>query len=273
MRRSTIAALCALTISNLGCSSDPEPNVDAGVDMTAADMNAADMNVADTSAPSMDSGPVDTGPDMALVNPEFCDPVSQNCVEPDASVCGIVFPPNNMPLNFVCRESLGEVGVGEPCTRPTGVAGEDDCAPGHFCSSYGLPTAEPQQRVCRALCDAHADCGDDAHCIWLHPIGNVGTCTDACDPRGDDCVEGSKCSMFFSGPDLQSYWICTNDAGANIGDPCSGSEQCGAGQWCPFSTTPADRKCTAFCADDIPCPNGEACLPNAQMPGYGACEQ
>ncbi len=287
LRSDILAALCALTIASLGCPGGPDSEADLGLDVGVdsgiadmeqeADARSADSGGVDTGTDSgadsgTDSG-TDTGPDMELVNPEFCDPVAQNCVEPEAPVCGVIFPPNNMPLNFVCRESLGDVGEGEACTRPNDVVGEDDCAPGHLCTGYGLPIGDPQQRVCREFCQTPTACGDDAHCIWLHPLANLGMCMETCDPRGSDCVEGAKCSIFFSGADAKNFWICTNDSGANVGDSCSGSEQCGAGQWCPFSTNAAERTCTAFCADDIPCPNGETCVPNPQMPGYGACEQ
>lgn len=271
MRR-PIAAVSIVLVIATGCSKEPEPTRDAGADVaTAADVGSDAAAAADSSVP--DTGTAeDTGADVNLVNPEVCDPIAQDCVEPGASMCGLVHDLLAARFDTECRAPLGDAQLGESCSVPNGNAGEDTCAGGLFCSFADLPKATPQPGECRALCNSDEQCLAGEGCFGIDGVSEYGICRTACDPLGDDCVAGTHCTLAINMLSRTPDWICMFDVGVDPGTACMwGSGECGAGQACLPLSGPPSRTCEELCSDDRPCSGDRACQPISNVPGWGYC--
>jgi hypothetical protein len=141
----------------------------------------------------------------------------------------------------------GPVPVGGDCTT-------DECAPGAMCVKVGA------SYVCRAYCDAGADCGSsDQHCAWpWSPLQEIGLCTEGCDPvRQTGCGTDQGC--YFMDP-ADGSTDCFPAGTLPEGADCSALvDFCVPGLDCvmePGSGPSFQYFCRAFCDAEHPCANG-----------------
>jgi hypothetical protein len=157
---------------------------------------------------------------------------------PSGSVAGICLGDDCLPPAVGCEDGqrctvLSAASIAIAACVPAGpvpVGGDcstDECAPGAMCVKVGA------SYVCRAYCDAGADCGSaHQHCAWPWPaLPEIGLCTEGCDP-----VRQTGC-----GTDQGCYFM----------DPADGSTDC-----FPAGTLPEGADCSSlvdFCLPGLDC--------------------
>lgn len=191
---------------------------------------------------------------------EACDVMEQNCVDPAAPKCVLDFS-DKKELPSTCAEALGDAQLGESCTRPDGVTGQDTCAPGLLCNHIDVPASDPDGR-CRPLCDANDQCPDGEWCFRLNRLDPntqfepntrlVGHCTVSCDGVfSDTCQPGTKCLASNDIADTRRY-SCFSSSDKPAGEACTSNNDCAPGLGC-------DQICRPFCDATHPCGSNESC--------------
>ncbi|MCR9165338.1 MAG: hypothetical protein ACE37F_24030 [Nannocystaceae bacterium] len=217
-------------------------------------------STAGSSSSSESGGSESTGsPDPAL-----CDPIAQDCVDPEAAKCGLRW--NDGDPIAACEPILGEGALGEACALPGGILGEDDCAPGLFCSNFGVA----EGRVCRSIC-SEGTCDAGEACVDFFNW-DYGVCSPTCAIAGDDCPEGTGCQPIASRDEPGSATICTPTGPAQLGEECNGLSRCEEGLMC-VAQLAGPVTCEQFCEieGELTCPDGVQCLPLLDTPGWGFC--
>lgn len=210
-------------------------------------------------------------PPADVPEPPACDVKAQDCERGQRCVYAL------SEEGYVVRcvaEAPEAAPVGEACTRPEGIPGEDTCAPGLFCAFWGLPRTEPQRRVCRRYCLAPEDCADGEVC---RGIGSreVGACVPRCDlfdPEGS-CPDETSCEPTLSVEWGEAVPACTFVGSAGAGEDCARAF-CQPGLTCLTPAHTRGPRCVAFCRDDESCPEGTRCYPDTRpgLPeGFGYC--
>lgn len=154
----------------------------------------------------------------------------------------------------------GPVAVGGDCSA-------EECEPGAMCVQAG------GLFVCRAFCDAGADCVDgELHCVWPWPsLTEVGLCRSGCDPvRQTGCEPGEGC--YFEDP-AEGSTMCWDAGPLAEGTDCSSfAEMCAPGLDCVLDpgSTPFTYHCRAFCDADNDCTSG-TCQTTDATPALKVC--
>jgi hypothetical protein len=214
---------------------------------------------------------------------EECDPVAQDCADPEAPKCRLDLT-DPLYITALCAEELGDLGLGEPCSRPTETQGVDDCAAGLYCSPIGEPLGDPQSRRCRTQCDAHDQCGDGyctlfnsaADGVFPPDVRAVGVCFEECDPLDPEaCVEGAHCGTSFAIDFTLAISCQPGDGDGEEGASCTRDTDCAPTLGC------FGGACRPWCdLEDDGCAEGSVCAEVVDAGGqpaifhgetYGAC--
>lgn len=213
------------------------------------------------SGSSESGGPDSTGSTDAVP----CDPIAQDCADPDAPKCGLRWN-NGAPALTACEPLLGDDGLGEACELPGSFVGEDTCLPGLFCSIWGVA----EGRACRSICtEGSCDAGED--CMVLFG-GIYGVCSPTCAFGADECPDGTTCHPMPALNEQGSETICLQTGVGELGDDCDGGSGCGDGLIC-VSQLAGPVTCEQICEveGEPTCPEGVLCLPLLDTPGWGFC--
>ena len=194
-----------------------------------------------------------------------CDPIAQDCEDPDAPKCGLRWN-NGAPALTECEPQLGDDALGEPCELPNDFIGEDTCLPGLFCSIWGVA----EGRACRAIC-TEGSCDDGEACMVLFG-GIYGVCNPTCDFGSDECPDGTTCFPLPALNEQGSAALCRQTGPGELGDDCDGGPNCGDGLMC-VSQLAGPITCEQICEieGEQACPNDALCLPLLDTPGWGFC--
>jgi len=211
-----------------------------------------------------------------------CDPVAQDrCLDPMKPKCTLV-DDGTMTTTLVTRcvaaTGAGMMMAGQTCTRTsdneTGY-GHDDCAPGSWCSGVGvIPPMMGGSRVCRPFCENDATCATGERCLGLLDTPQVGYCIRTCTMFDDaTCAMGLTCSSLAV--DVDSTYVfmhCRPTGTVGLGGVCSFEMPCAAGLDC-LDLTPMDGmdnpRCTSICDSAHPCPMGQMCEDQPDLPSAG----
>lgn len=203
-----------------------------------------------------------------------CDWVEQDCANP-GDKCRVILNGDGS-FDTACVPA-GDKDLLDNCTRPNGQPGEDDCGAGLYCSYFGLARSTPQQRHCLRTCDVDSLCEPGFSCLKFDTnLDRLGACVPACDPFGDDCVEGTHCTMFGnSGSAFPGLFTCSFDGTSTEGEACQGnSENCAAPYGCFQVNNFNDPVCREYCDDNTPCSDPQATCSQIMINGvrdYGVC--
>lgn len=274
MQKRTAAVVFALSV-NLSCSGEPEADSDPPIVITLDAGMDAESGDADVD-PIPDSGTSDLGggedasePDLGdLVNPQVCDPVLQDCVEPEASKCELRF---DGEFSFTCFEPTGDVPEGEACSINDDELGSDDCGAGSICTGFSSPEA-PRTRRCRQFCSPEVDCEDPARACAVLERSSFGICHPSCDPVDDSCGEGVMCADFL-GLEDRMEWVCFTEGTLPDGDECELTRECSKGSGCfdGISDT-LIKRCRPVCTEDADCSDTAGCFViDAEVSPFGPC--
>ncbi len=172
-------------------------------------------------------------------------------------------------------------GVGETCSRPSGIPGEDNCAVGLFCTPWGKPAATPTAFWCRDLCVADADCGNDEACLaFLGAAPGHGVCIPTCDPFAENaCPSGANCIAERATSEREAAFACSRVGNTAAGETCSvRSDDCVVGAMCARASSDGVERCGVICDSTHACGDGKTCeaLPNLPADlvasGRGTCQ-
>lgn len=246
-----------------------EVGVDVGnPDGGPSDVGGPDGGPTDLGAPDVgnaDGGPFDLGiPDVGNLDAgTFCDPVAG----------GPCFPPGAChwpaPLDFgVCQPvAPPPLGFEAPCDL-----GNDQCGVGLTCMFLQGEAAPSCHRVCYLSsgqgCENLQGSAPSYTCGSISGSQNYGACLPAgtlCDPLAPVCPAGAVCTF------IASQTSCEPAGPGQLGDPCSLSQNCAAGQGMCFDTGNGGF-CRQVCdpATPGPCGPGANCVGITGQP-YGAC--
>lgn len=216
--------------------------------------------------PDMSMG--NTPPDLSNPDlwPQSCDPLKQDCTDPNKSKCAMVEDVSGTMQIPICVMPTGTKMTEDPCTRvndmPSG-AGYDDCAKGNYCS--GLATlSNPPVRHCRNFCLLDTQCKNSEHCAGL--IGDatgmsfiMGLCVPTCAAFGTDCGQGLNCSYQVPTVDLSTEYLSCRQAGqVGTGGACTLDSDCVADAIC-VTPTMGNKLCAGLCDMTHTCANGKTC--------------
>lgn len=158
-----------------------------------------------------------------------------------------------------------DIGCRTAGPRPAGAYCDADveCATGTFC--------DPERKVCRTLCTADADCGDNSTCVQslINPeketerfyACNV-PCNLATTEGCSDAYGATSCKVYRDGDDRITDCTGIGFDDAVAGDECSGSGiSCGPGTTCLTPVEGPPGTCVAYCEVAAPdCPAGQTCM-------------
>ncbi len=166
--------------------------------------------------------------------------------------CTLVDAIQDVPYEPVCVVSAGRRDIGECCERS--VPGNDDCAPGGWCTPLGIGSVEEGPMACRAICREESECGQ-GRCL---AVGDgVGLCVSSCRIFGADCVApGIRC-VAGATVDGNYFGYCARFGSGVSDEPCGSDANCGVDFVCEQDSA----TCRQMCDDDHPCPGAERCLP------------
>ena len=207
-----------------------------------------------------------TPPEGAPLTP-VCDPIAQDCAGGDR--CVMVFDAGwterclPQPATPAALDAI--------CTRNADVPGDSSCAPGSICAFWGLPSSDPQERRCRALCQQDAQCAAGEACVLLGGVSRTGGCVPNCDPVGDDCPAGMHCLVLPHVDRTRRATFCAiggPEAGA-AGEPCTADSDCARGTCLAGSGIEA-KVCRDYCLADADCGEGLTCFPVLPQAGLAA---
>lgn len=181
--------------------------------------------------------------------------------------CTLVALGAGPPITTACVADEGTGTAGMACTR--GASGDDDCAPGLYCTALGVGG---DALACRALCRSSADCGGDA-CIATGTAPSMGFCVEACDVFDDAaCGTGGACSPVaaYGAIGASALTGVCDDAGSIAeGERCE-TAACVAGTVCARNAL-LELRCAPPCDDGHPCDVG-SCVALADGDPLGACQ-
>jgi hypothetical protein len=191
--------------------------------------------------------------------PFVCDPVAQDC--PEASEKCTLVTGDSLEIEPGCRPETGAVGLDQACTRGAGGLGDDDCAAGLFCTFIGvLPPDDGGTRFCRALCAAHADCGDGQRCARLVENPDRGFCGPSCEAFST-CPDAMTCGELYAdieGGLFDAFLVCRPVGAVATGQACGAADDCGADHVCfDPGLVGGNERCLALCDETHPCATGE----------------
>ncbi|MCA9527180.1 MAG: M20/M25/M40 family metallo-hydrolase, partial [Myxococcales bacterium] len=199
---------CALGEDDIG-----DVNMERAFQVMQATLFAAATQARPTTG---DPGALDTTADP-MPPMLACDLKAQDC--PDGQKC--TFQGFADTFETVCRPA-GEVPLGGACVRGQNASFED-CAAGLYCAFFGQPLADPQGRVCHALCAVDTDCPGEQRCVELERTRHVGVCSATCDVLDPAaCGAGQVCGVRESAKPGPKVSLCepgTPGAGQR-GDAC-----------------------------------------------------
>lgn len=224
--------------------------------------------VVDTAVDALAAGDADEG---STGRPPECGLGGPDCIAGDK--CNLTINGIGRWIGQCFPRAAAPVPKGASCLRPGDTPGEDDCAEGLWCATWGVAEADPPQRRCHTLCTADADCGTDERCAQPHPTSHrIGVCLEICDPFGDDCAAGLACRYWKTGfedgaPISACHWAGNAPAGADCN--VDAATDCMPGLSCVISPIDGAAGCRAWCDADHPCGNGLACIPDRNQPPDG----
>jgi hypothetical protein len=212
----------------------------------------------------------------------MCDPVQQNCTDPNNPKCGLVVTGTGMNRMVTGQcEPNGTTTRDMMCMLDM-TTGMDDCVKGTRCTATGLPMGSSP--VCRKFCGADGDCGTGQSC--RASLG-FGVCIPSCTPFGTDCGAGATCATTQT--DVAStmtkpvrFLSCRASGTTPLWGTCAASTDCGDNAVCPRGT----QVCTPLCDGTHACPDmpnmadggsGDGgttpttCMPNGLPNGGGVC--
>ena len=249
------SGLCLTALVVAGCGGGSNTNrTDGGADLVS---------------PARDSG--GGGGDMTKPASGACDPLKQNCTDPNNTKCTITDDGTGQGVATNCVAPGGTKGESESCMRTgTGAAsiGMDNCAKGYFCSGIGSLAMTPM-RHCRKFCDADTACGAKQGCSSL--TQDVGLCIPKCALFGTDCAAPLNCSNLVGDIDgKNAFTACRQPGTGAAGATCKDDFTCGADLIC---TDPQNGgTCAAYCDASHACKTGK-CTAITGLPNTGgACQ-
>ncbi|GMV39421.1 MAG: hypothetical protein AMXMBFR64_11370 [Myxococcales bacterium] len=206
--------------------------------------------------------------------PSVCDPVAQDCA--GGKKCAVTVNPVNVWVNACVDQPKEPVGKGEVCVRPTNKVGIDTCAPGLFCTWWGVAMAEPPIRRCFSTCQGSADCTGDEACIRPPASAHSGLCLPTCDPFDSGCGEGLTCAhRFLAYDDATTVYACEQAGAVGEGGACEPDlSECGVGLACALHKEEGTWSCRTWCDAAHPCAGAQDCVPiinPGAKPGIGFC--
>lgn len=236
----------------------------------ATDVTCAELTVESTRVRISCVDRIGIGCELIL-QPRASERTGLCCLDDDAcdtdQACTLVAIGAGPPITTACVDDEGTGTAGMACTR--GASGEDDCAPGHYCTALG---AAGDELVCRALCRSGADCGDDV-CIATGTAPAMGFCVEACDVfDAAACGTDRACSPVaaYGAVGVSALTGVCDDAGPTAaGERCETSG-CEAGLLCARNAL-LELRCAPPCDDAHPCDVG-SCVALAEDDTLGACQ-
>jgi hypothetical protein len=183
-----------------------------------------------------------------------CDAFPSACADAERPKCTLIS--NDPGYRSSCVVERGMLAIGAACQRR--VRGDDDCAPGGFCSAIGESFENDNRLVCKQLCSSSEQCGSSERCLQLLGDGPLGVCVEEC-PLFDDAACGSdelRCAAAAeAGGAFFAY--CEIYGGLDDGAPCTLSSQCRSGLSCELDS----QSCRYSCDDEHRCPDELRCVP------------
>jgi hypothetical protein len=230
-------------------------------------------------APDLALSPdLSAGPDLAGAG---CDVIRQDC---GAGFKCTLFQTGggaNASIEATCEPSSGSAAAEAPCTRTNNQLGDDDCAPGGFCSNVGWPgSLAAPMRHCNPLCHGDSDCPTLQRCVRLSTDGLSGFCVKPCDLFSGTCGTGMSCTSIV--PDIDGtrsmpddFVTCESTGAGQPGDTCTTGTDCAADLICDAQS----NSCAQLCDDSgqHPCPAGPpdaglSCMFFNATSGPGRCQ-
>ncbi len=203
-----------------------------------------------------------TGDDTMCAGTLICS--STGCVDPGCgeSPCALVSPQCGCPAGQGCYLTpmdervcvpAGTADVGEACS------GDEICSPGNIC--IDLDGDAGSLTVCRAFCDADADCaGPGSLCLATVTGTMQQICTVDCDPiTHAGCPAGTGCGIFTQEGTGRRLTDCDPVGSGTQGSACTGGGDCAAGFDC-IDVPTGGSQCLQLCRRS---PVGGECAPHA----------
>lgn len=183
-----------------------------------------------------------------------CDDFPNDCQDPERPKCTVIS--NDPGYRSSCVVEQGTVAIGASCDRR--VRGDDNCAPGGFCSAIGESFASENRLVCKRLCSASDQCGAGERCLQLLAQGALGLCVSECPLFQDSACGADELRCAAAVEASGSYFAyCEIFGGLGNGEACTLSSQCQAGLSCEFDS----QTCRYSCDEAHPCPDELRCVP------------
>lgn len=243
--------LVALGVS--ACSAAPvELEFESG---DTGDLKTGD-GVRHPSATPEEDGPSQPSPS---VEPGFspgptCPAFPSACSDPDRPKCTVVS--EDPGFRSSCVPQRGDVAIGESCERR--VRGDDDCAPGGYCSPLGQSFERDNRLVCQQLCKSSDECADGEACLQLLSEEMMGVCVPRCALFEDEACGAEELRCAAAAQAGGGYFgYCEIFGSLGEGEACTLSSQCGRGLSCEL----ASQKCRYSCDEAHACPGDLRCVP------------
>lgn len=202
----------------------------------------------------------------AVMNPDPCDPVTNDCL--DATKCTITVDADKFG-DAACEAPLGDKQVGDDCERLDGQLGHDTCAGGLLCTSFPKPLSNPQQRECVPMCDEAVACPGDQACIPV-TTNPFGICLQHCKPFDGSCGSDptQACDVWSTvGGGLE--FACGHTGPHKSFESCKFLDDCPADHACRGGL------CQPYCDDSHLCAEpSDACnffLDSKEVGDFGTC--
>jgi hypothetical protein len=215
----------------------------------------SDGGVGGASVPVTGPGPPVSDPAPLAFSPgPSCPRFPDVCDDVERPKCTVIS--DDPGYRSSCVPVAGNLGLGEPCERR--VRGDDDCAPGGFCSPLGEGFQSDHRLVCQELCASDDDCPGSERCVALLSDERLGLCREPC-PVFDDAACGSeelRCAA-AAGTDGARFGYCEIFGQKGDGEPCTLTSQCERGSSCELDS----QSCRRSCDDEHACPEELRCLP------------
>ncbi len=184
--------------------------------------------------------------------------IGEACSDPNACVrplnkCTLVDGVGADAYDTVCVAPTGSLRLGQCCERRG--RGDDDCAPGGWCTPLGIGSVEEGPMACRQICRQDEDCAGTERCLALGD--EVGLCVAPCRIFGDECeVPQIRCAAGAS-VDGDYFGYCARYGRGLTDQPCGSDADCGEDYVCEQDSA----SCRQMCDDEHACPEEERCLP------------
>lgn len=183
-----------------------------------------------------------------------CESFPRDCADPERPKCTLVS--NDPGYRSSCVVERGTRTIGEACERR--VRGDDDCAPGGFCTAIGEGFENENRQLCKRLCRDSSHCEGGERCLQLLGEGPVGVCVAECTLFEDAACGAEELRCAAAAEASGSFFAyCEIFGGLGDGEPCTLSSQCRRGLSCELDS----QSCRHSCDEAHPCPAGLRCLP------------